>query len=98
MTNRRSDDLRTALRTGVRTLSSDCFGPNVHAVRTASQPHSISKDIGAASREVGRASALHDLARRVERLSPSHRDPHRFHEDRSEIVHELRKLASGVGR
>lgn len=36
---------------------------------------------------------LQDLARRVERLAPSHRDPHRFFEDRSEIAAELRWLA-----
>jgi hypothetical protein len=40
------------------------------------------------------AEVLHDLARRLERLSPSHRDPFAFHAEKSEIAHELRRLAS----
>ncbi len=36
---------------------------------------------------------LHELARRVERLSPSRRDPHSFFEERAEIAHALRQLA-----
>ena len=32
----------------------------------------------------------------MERLAPSHRDPHQFHEAKSEIVHNLRMLAEGV--
>lgn len=36
---------------------------------------------------------LDDLARRVERLSPSHRNPERFSEDKSEIIAELRREA-----
>lgn len=36
---------------------------------------------------------LHALADRLARLAPSHRDPFRFHEEKSELVHELRKLA-----
>ena len=39
---------------------------------------------------------LQELAGQVQRLSPSHRDPERFHEDKSEIVAELRRLARGV--
>lgn len=31
------------------------------------------------------------LARRVERLAPSHRDPEAYHAEKSEIVAELRK-------
>jgi hypothetical protein len=37
--------------------------------------------------------ALIKLADRVRRLSPSHRDPERFHIDKSEIEAELRRLA-----
>ena len=33
------------------------------------------------------------LARTVERLGPSHRDPERFHLDKAEVVQELRSLA-----
>ena len=36
---------------------------------------------------------IDDLAHRVRRLRPDHRDPHRFHEEKSEIAHELSKLA-----
>ena len=35
------------------------------------------------------ARALAELAHRVRRLAPSHRDPHRFHEEKSEIEHAL---------
>jgi hypothetical protein len=41
-------------------------------------------------------SGLRDLARRVRRLAPSHRDPERFHEDKSEIVYELLTLARAM--
>jgi chaperonin cofactor prefoldin len=39
------------------------------------------------------ADRLDDLALRVERLSPSHRQPERFSEDKSEIIAELRREA-----
>ena len=39
--------------------------------------------------------ALRLLAEQVERLAPSHRDPHAFHEAKSEIAHALRRLAGG---
>lgn len=35
-----------------------------------------------------------DLADRLRRLCPDHRDPERFHVEKSEIEHELRKLAA----
>jgi len=37
------------------------------------------------------------LADKVRRLSPSHRNPERFHEDKSEIERDLRRLARRVG-
>lgn len=37
-----------------------------------------------------------DLVRRIRSLCPDHRDPHRFHEEKSEIAHELSKLAKKV--
>ncbi len=46
----------------------------------------------------GPPAMLEALADRVSRLSPSHRDPHRFHEDKSEVVAELRRLARLLGR
>lgn len=39
------------------------------------------------------ADRLHDIADRLARLAPCHRDPFRFHEDKSELVGELRRLA-----
>lgn len=36
---------------------------------------------------------LDDYARKLERLSPSSRYPERYHEDKSEIVAGLRRLA-----
>lgn len=49
------------------------------------------------SRAVGPSlpDVLSTLAEHVARLSPSHRNPERFHEDKSEIVAELRRLARG---
>ena len=39
---------------------------------------------------------LAQLVQRVRRLCPDHRDPHRFHEEKSEIAHELSVLARKV--
>lgn len=39
------------------------------------------------------AERLADIAHQVARLSIDRRNPERFFEDRSEIAHELRKLA-----
>jgi hypothetical protein len=39
------------------------------------------------------ADALHDLARRVSRLAPSHRDPERFFIERDEIRSALHRMA-----
>ncbi len=36
------------------------------------------------------------LVRRIRRLCPDHRDPHRFHEEKSEIAYELDQLARRV--
>ena len=37
-----------------------------------------------------------DLANRIRRLCPDHRDPERFHIEKSEIEHQLRQLASSI--
>lgn len=37
--------------------------------------------------------SLSDLSSRISRLCPDHRDPHRFHEEKSEIAYELKQLA-----
>ncbi len=47
------------------------------------------------AREVGKIAALAD---RLERLAPSHRDPHRFYEERSELAYGLRELAREARR
>lgn len=43
------------------------------------------------------AGQLRDLAQRVRYLAPSHRDPERFHADRSEIEATLRRLSREAG-
>ncbi len=40
---------------------------------------------------------LADLARRVDRLRPSHRDPESFHVEKGEIAEHLRALARSQG-
>ncbi|UXS08701.1 hypothetical protein [Agrobacterium tumefaciens] len=42
------------------------------------------------------ANDFHALANRLARLAPSHWDPFRFHEEKSELVHELHMLANAV--
>lgn len=44
------------------------------------------------------AGLLREIARQVARLSPDWTMPERFYERRSDLVHELRKLARTVGR
>lgn len=39
------------------------------------------------------AQRLHDLAHRVRRLIPCRHGPEHFHVERSDIAHELRRLA-----
>lgn len=46
----------------------------------------------------GGAGTLLMLAEKVRHLSPSHRDPERFHMDKSEIERDLRRLAGRIGR
>lgn len=36
------------------------------------------------------------LARALQRLSPSHRNPEKYHEDKSQIIDELKRLAREV--
>jgi hypothetical protein len=42
------------------------------------------------------SDTLAELARRVEWLRPGHRDPHKFHEEKSEIAYELSQLAGRI--
>jgi len=46
----------------------------------------------------GRADRLFYLAGRVARLSPDHRDPERYHLEKSEIAATLRRMAREAGR
>ena len=48
---------------------------------------------GLCRRPPSEGTALVDLAERIRRLVPSHRDPERFHVEKSEIEHQLRRLA-----
>ena len=48
--------------------------------------------------DVSGVEKLTTLAARVQRLVASHRDPHRFHHDKREIVAELQRLADEVRR
>lgn len=41
---------------------------------------------------------LADIADRLERLAPCHRDPERYFEEKSEIINELRRLAANDNR
>lgn len=43
------------------------------------------------------SEVIAELARRIRCLCPNHRDPQKFHEEKSDIEHELRKLARRVG-
>jgi hypothetical protein len=43
-------------------------------------------------------ATLHSLAHAVRRLTPHHRDPKRFHLDKSEIEKTLRRLARQAER
>lgn len=42
------------------------------------------------------AAYLDELAHRVGRLAPSHRDPHRFFEEREEIREAMRGIAANI--
>lgn len=57
------------------------------------RPATIVSDVS----DVSAPDALAALADKVRRLSPSHRNPERFHEDKSEIERDLRRLARRVG-
>ncbi len=43
------------------------------------------------------SDVLYDLVRRIDCLRPDHRNPHRFHEEKSDIAYELAQLAGRVG-
>ena len=43
------------------------------------------------------AGRLNDLAARIDKLTPRRRDPERFHVEKDEIAHALRKLGLELG-
>ncbi len=67
-----------------------------HSFASRTSPPSLDGDVVTVTETVTVRSGLRDLARRVRRLAPSHRDPERFHEDKSEIVYELLTLARAM--
>jgi hypothetical protein len=48
---------------------------------------------GDALTRAGAGQSLTDLADRLSRLTPCHRDPHAYHDGKRSIVAELRRLA-----
>lgn len=48
--------------------------------------------------DVTGAARLEAITSRLQRLAPCHRDPERFHVDKSEIVAELRRMAMEARR
>ncbi len=42
------------------------------------------------------ANEISKLVDRIHRLGPDHRNPHRFHEEKSEIAYDLSELARQV--
>jgi len=42
------------------------------------------------------AATVQELAKRVARNEPQHRDPERFHLEKSDIAHQLRAVASKI--
>lgn len=42
------------------------------------------------------SSVLMQMAYRIQRLSPSHKNPEKYHEDKSEIVEELKRVARSL--
>ena len=61
--------------------------------KTGHTPLGVSGCPGGLSGQTACPGALMTLAAQVARLAPSHRDPERFHVEKSEIVAELRRLA-----
>lgn len=74
------------------------FVDGVDQYRRRGKSHADASCASCASCRTAPATDLDRLAGAVARLSPSHRDPERFHMDRSEIVAELRRLARALGR
>lgn len=57
---------------------------------------STAPNVSGALTRAGAGHALTDLADRLSRLTPCHRDPHAFHEGKRSIVAELRRLARRI--
>lgn len=44
------------------------------------------------------SETLRDVARRLRYLQPHHRDPERFHLERDQLEHDVRRVAAELGR
>ncbi len=87
----------SALQTGARLAQVARSGCATGCPPTPLGVGTTGADRWAVENRTGAALAqLHDLAARIERLAPSHRDPFAFHADKSEIVHELRRFAAAL--
>ena len=53
------------------------------------------KHISDILRDMGFDARLFELAQRVKSNVPDHRDPERFHREKSEIENELKRIARG---
>jgi hypothetical protein len=51
------------------------------------------RSIGQVLVDIGWPAKLMELAKRIDRNVPDHRRPTTFHEEKSEIVHELEQIA-----
>lgn len=67
-------------------------------VQTGIHLNAISKDIGAAPEGRPLDDSLRGLARRVDRLVPSRRDPEAYFIEKDTIAAELRRMAREAGR
>ena len=63
----------------------------MHHARTRTRRGGTGSDI--TSPHFHHSGALEELAERVSRLSPDRRNPEQFHVEKSELAHELRRLA-----
>lgn len=77
-------------------MHTDELRPRPYPDPRPSRDHEVRPAILSPAPDLGHP--LRDLADRARRLPPpNHRNPHAFHEARSELGHELEQLADQVG-
>jgi hypothetical protein len=89
LTVRQSEKPRLPQTAATDAAQGVCGSAAVAAVPYRGTPHLLPQE----TPPKDATGALLELAHRVDRLCPSHRDPERFHEDKSDIAHALRRLA-----